>query len=78
MPIPSTNYVTASGRASWPPACSIKEMGDAPLTIAERNCYFALAKLNDEHGYGSVSTGNWLRHHDHQWIEGDELQQGNG
>ena len=33
---PSTNYVlTASGRASWPPACLIKEMGEAALTTAE-------------------------------------------
>ena len=53
-------------------------MGEAPLTIAERNYYFALAKLNDEHEYGSISTGKWLSHHVHQWIEGDELQQGNG
>ena len=45
---PSTNYVTASGRASQPPAHLIEEMGEAALTAAEQNYYYALVKLNDE------------------------------
>ena len=33
--MPTTNYITASGRASQPPAHLIEEMGEAALTAAE-------------------------------------------
>ena len=56
MTTPSTNYITVSGRASWPPACLIEEMGEAALTTAEQNYYFALSELNDKWEYGSGIT----------------------
>ena len=54
---PTTNYITASGRVSRPLACLIEEMGEAALTVAEQNYYFALSELNDEWEYGCVGAG---------------------
>ena len=57
-PAPSTpTIVLASGRVSQPPVQLIKEIGKAALTAMERNCCFALSKLNEEKEYVFVGAG---------------------
>ena len=48
---PTTYTTTAFGWVSKPPACLIKDIGEATLTAAERNYYFALGELLKENEY---------------------------
>ena len=54
---PTTYTTTASGQVSKPPAFLFEEIGEAVLTMAERNYYFALGELLEENEYGCVGVG---------------------
>ena len=54
---PTTYTTIASGWVSKPPACLIKGIGEATLTAAEINYYFALGELFEENKYGCIGTG---------------------
>ena len=47
-PTPMANIVTASGRVSQPPAWLNEEMGEAALTAAEQNYYYAHGELQEK------------------------------
>ena len=54
---PTVHTTTVSGWISKPPACLIKEIGEAALTAAQQNYLFALGELMQENEFGCVGAG---------------------
>ena len=77
--MPTPHYTTVTGRVSCPPACLVEEMGEAALTAAEQNYYYALSKYQDEQedGCGGIGIGSGITNtHELKVMRYDEAMAG--